>query len=56
MTSSVNAQEGKRACHWASYFGTPQVLQELLDQRPNLEAKDLRGNTALHLAAAAGHL
>ena len=50
------AQLGKRACHWAAYFGSAEALQELLDRRPNLEAKDLCGNTALHLAAAAGHL
>ena len=50
------AQLGKRACHWAAYLGSAEALQELLDRRPNLEAKDLGGNTALHLAAAAGHL
>ena len=51
-----HAQEGKRACHWAAYFGTAQMLQELVEQHPNLEAKDRRGNTALHLAAVAHHL
>lgn len=56
MRHCSHAQEGKRSCHWAAYFGTAQVLQELLEQRPNLEAKDRRGNTALHLAAAAHHL
>lgn len=49
------AQEGKRACHWAAFFGQAQVLQDLVEQHPNLEAKDRRGNTALHLAAAANH-
>ena len=53
--ANIHEQEGKRACHWAAYFGAAQVLQELLEHRPNLEAKDRRGNTALHLAAAANH-
>ena len=49
-------QEGKRSCHWAALFGAEQALHDVLEHRPNLEAKDLRGNTALHLAAASDNL
>ena len=56
VEAPICAQEGKRACHWAAFYGTAQLLQDLVERHPNLEAKDRRGNTALHLAAAANHL
>lgn len=46
-------KEGKLALHWAAQFAETEVLRQLLIKRPNLAAKDERGNTALHLAAAA---
>ena len=56
VEARFGTQEGKQACHWAAFFGTAQLLQDLVEQHPNLEAKDRRGNTALHLAAATNHL
>ncbi|CAL5230097.1 g13555 [Coccomyxa viridis] len=52
----LGCREGKRACHWAAFFGIAALLQDLVEQHPNLEAKDRRGNTALHLAAARNYL
>lgn len=53
---SCNVQDGKRLLHWAVQFGEIEALETILDGHPNLEARDERGNTALHLAAAAGHM
>lgn len=49
------AQEGKQPLHWAAQYGELRMVQSILAERPNLQAKDERGNSPLHLAAAAGH-
>ncbi len=51
-----NKQDGKRPLHWAAQYGESEALEKILSRRLNLQAKDERGNTALHLAAAAGHM
>ncbi len=52
----LRAQRGKLPLHWAAQFGDEHMLQRILATRPNLQAKDERGNSPLHLAAAAGHM
>ena len=52
----MRSQRGKLPLHWAAQFGDEHVLGRIVDGRPNLQARDERGNSALHLAAAAGHL
>jgi ankyrin repeat protein len=50
-------QRGKLALHWAAQFGDAHMLQRMLAaDAPKLQARDVRGNTPLHLAAAAGHM
>lgn len=50
-------QRGKLALHWAAQLGDMHMLQRMLAaDAPKLQAKDARGNSPLHLAAAAGHM
>ena len=49
-------QEGKQVLHWAAQYGEMDLLHKLLNERQNLQAMDGKGNTALHLAAAAGQM
>lgn len=56
FTSVWLLQEGKLALHWAAQFGEMETLHKLMNGRQNLQAVDGRGNSALHLAAAAGQM
>ena len=50
-----NAKAGATALHLASYFGLTQLVGNLLEDGPDVDAQDSLGNTAMMYAAVEGH-
>jgi len=48
----INVTDNKLSTplHWAAYSRSEVALKYILSLNPNLEARDSKGNTALHLA------
>jgi hypothetical protein len=42
-------KEGRTALHWAAIYAQPYTVSLLLIHQANIEARDYRGNTPLHL-------
>ena len=41
---------------FASAYGTPAILQELINRNANISAQDMAGKTCIHVCCAAGKL
>ena len=50
-----NAKTGATALHLAAYFGLEQMVADLLESAPDVNAQDSLGNTAMMYAALEGH-
>ena len=50
-----NAKTGATGLHLASYFGLTQLVIDLLEAAPDIDAQDSLGNTAMMYAAVEGH-
>lgn len=50
-----NAKTGATALHLAAYFGLEQLVTDLLESAPNVNARDSLGNTPMMYAALEGH-
>ena len=48
----INIKDSKKCTplHWACYTCSEMALDYILSMKPNLEAKDIRGLTPLHIA------
>ncbi|EJP66917.1 ankyrin repeat protein [Beauveria bassiana ARSEF 2860] len=53
---SSDEEKGRTALHWAAYCGSEEMVKELVLMGADVTAKDHDGHTALHMAAANGHL
>ena len=52
---SWNAKTGATALHLAAYFGLTHLIADLLEDSPDVDARDSLGNTAMMYAAVEGH-
>ena len=50
-----NAKTGATGLHLATYFGLTQLVIDLLEAAPDIDAQDSLGNTAMMYAAVEGH-
>ena len=50
-----NAKTGATALHLAAYFGLEQLIADLLEDTPDVDAQDSLGNTPMMYAALEGH-
>lgn len=56
VNKNIGSQEGKTPLHYAAQNGHLQAVKFLIQQKANINARDIHGTLPIHIAAINGHI